>query len=572
MKNSILKIFVLSFLIFLIGQSCNQDELLEEVPKDFYAPENSYVTPGDFHQAVTQLYYRIREIYKVTDAAGEYNFLGQGLDIAVRTNGGSSTVTETINWSTLTPDNGYVLRWWREYYSWIFIANTIIDRSEGEQAEWTSEEEKNAIVGEAKFIRAFAYRLLANMWGDVPLVLNETQGAIFDYERAPKEQVLQQCVEDLEFCTQWMKTVDQLKPGQAPRAAAYHILAEVQIALGNYQEAIDATIAVTEDPNYHLMTERFGSFKDWEWWGYDRSGPKEPWGDVFWDLSREGNMNWQDGNKEAIFNMQMDFNIDGGGKDTYAGGNFNLVRWWSPLYYNWYDNTGVRNLFRDTLQNGGVGHIFGTDYALTQVWNYKDDWDRDIRNSKYNIQREFYFNNVASPYYLQPVTADKLQDPNQIYTVATPVHKKASPTYAYGIAVREVDQPHDYGRIFKDWPIIRLSETYLLQAEAYHLLGNNSEAANSINVIRNRAQATPVTAADVNMDLILDERVRELYQEEWRLHTLLRTGKFAEYLRKYNEGVKQLGHSISDHINLLPIPTREIESNKENELRQNPGY
>jgi hypothetical protein len=270
--------------------------------------------------------------------------------------------------------------------------------------------------------------------------------------------------------------------------------------------------------------------------------------------------------------MQMDFNILGGGNDTFAGGNFNLVRWWSPLYYNWFDNTGTRNLFKDTLQNGGVGFIFGTDYALTEVWNYKDDWNRDIRNSKYNIQREFYFNNPQSPYYLQPVTADKLQNPVQFYTVATPVHKKASPTFAYGIAIREIHQPHDFGRIFKDWPIIRLSETFLLQAEAYHFSGNDAEAANSINVIRNRAQATPVTAADVNMDLILDERCRELYQEEWRLHTLLRTGKFVEYLRKYNEGVKQLGHSIPDHINLLPIPTRDIESNSENVLRQNPGY
>ena len=60
------------------------------------------------------------------------------------------------------------------------------------------------------------------------------------------------------------------------------------------------------------------------------------------------------------------------------------------------------------------------------------------------------------------------------------------------------------------------------------LKGDLAAAAADINVVRTRANATPVVAGDVNMDLILDERARELYMEEFRLSTLMRTGKLIE--------------------------------------------
>src|SRR5678816_2372955 len=93
---------------------------------------------------------------------------------------------------------------------------------------------------------------------------------------------------------------------------------------------------------------------------------------------------------------------------------------------------------------------------------------------------------------------------------------------------------HDNGRTYKDWYIMRLAETYLLKAEANMLKGDLAAAAADINVVRARANATPVGAGDVSMDLILDERARELYGEEFRLSTLMRTGKLVEYLNKYN--------------------------------------
>ena len=74
------------------------------------------------------------------------------------------------------------------------------------------------------------------------------------------------------------------------------------------------------------------------------------------------------------------------------------------------------------------------------------------------------------------------------------------------------------------------------------------------------------------MDLILDERARELYGEEFRLSTLMRTGKLIEYLTKYNGYLKDNNLVAPSYVSKLPIPRREIEANTGAVLEQNPGY
>ena len=76
----------------------------------------------------------------------------------------------------------------------------------------------------------------------------------------------------------------------------------------------------------------------------------------------------------------------------------------------------------------------------------------------------------------------------------------------------------------------------------------------------------------MNIDLILDERARELYQEEFRLSTLMRLGKLHEYLMKYSAEIIKNGYVLDAHINKLPIPNSEIQANKDSKLTQNPGY
>ncbi len=73
-----------------------------------------------------------------------------------------------------------------------------------------------------------------------------------------------------------------------------------------------------------------------------------------------------------------------------------------------------------------------------------------------------------------------------------------------------------------DWYVFRLAETYLLRAEAYFHKGMLSEAANDINAVRERAKAPLISAGDVTIDYIFDERARELMAEEPRHSELVR--------------------------------------------------
>jgi hypothetical protein len=118
-------------------------------------------------------------------------------------------------------------------------------------------------------------------------------------------------------------------------------------------------------------------------------------------------------------------------------------------------------------------------------------------------------------------------------------------------------------------PYLRLAETYLLKAEAQFKLGNNGGAATTINILRARANATPITSADINIDFILDERSRELIFEEHRRYTLLRTGKWLERTRLHN---KNGGQNISDRDVLFPIPQIVIDANLTSPMPQNPGW
>ena len=573
------KIIIISaMLATLVVSSCKKD--LSEVPLDFYTPENSFNNKAQFESALAGIYLAFRtDMYASTDAASNYDMLGIDLDLANMETNASAQKTQYFNWLTMTADNAVVLKWWGRLYRYVSMANTIIERADGPQAKWTSENEKNAIVGEAKFLRAFSYKFLANMWGGVPLILNETKTPKFDYVRATQDEVYKQCKADLEFAVQYMPTIDQLKGGRAPREAAYHLLSEINICLKDYTGAIAAATAVISNGKNSLMTARFGVAKNFTFSGYDYRGPAAAWGDVYWDLFQEGNFNFKEGNKEAIWNISQDPTIKGGDNiDVHAqGGFFVMDRQWGPIPWQAKDSSKapLSNWLMDTLSGRPIASLIVTGYADSVIWKYKDDFNKDMRNSEFNIQRNYYMTNPASPVYGQIMTKKNvdattltLWEPRM-----TPHYKKFVRAVPKGLVTDATSKrPNDNGRTWKDWYIMRLAETYLLRAEANMLKGDNAAAAADINIVRGRALATPVDAADVNMDLILDERARELYGEEFRLSTLMRTGKLVEYLNKYNGYLLTNGLTAPAKVSKLPIPRREIESNTGAVITQNPGY
>lgn len=559
--------------LVLAGSMTSCYDLLTEVPKDFLTPENSYTDRKGFEAALANIYLSIRnDFYANSDQWQNFDLMGVDVDLNnPRTS--NDVYTEYFYWNTLNADNGIAKKWWQRLYGYIYSCNVIIDRAESSLVKWNTEEEKNAIVGEAKFLRAFAYRFLGNMWGKAPIVLEETTSPQFNYQSATQEEIYKQCKEDLLFAVQWMPEIDNQKGGRASNVAARHLLSEILICLKDYNGAVEQATAVINNPSMSLMTERFGKLKDFTFEGYDYQGEKEPWGDVYWDLFRENNFNRIDGNKECIWNVQFDVELQGGGNTGVSGGNFGLERWFGAAWWSRKDLDGTPNWLKDILGGRPVGAVSPTKYAAEQIWQYKDSWNKDIRNSKYNMKREYYWTNPNGRFYGQLMTEETLGDKATSFQVTDPTYMKIIAAQHHGqFKDATSGETHDNGRIYKDWYIMRLAETYLLRAEANLLAGKADAAAADINAVRNRANATPVTASDVNIDLILDERARELYLEDFRLNTLMRMNKLVEYLMKYNPKVIQAGYKLDDHLNKLPVPNSEIEANKEGGLVQNDGY
>lgn len=142
---------------------------------------------------------------------------------------------------------------------------------------------------------------------------------------------------------------------------------------------------------------------------------------------------------------------------------------------------------------------------------------------------------------------------------------------------------HDSKWVDADVPIMRAAEAYLTRAEA-RFRQNKAEALDDINVVRNRAHATPYTAADLNEDNILDEWLREFYHEGRRRIDLIRFGQFVgDKVTRTWEGrggnVKSYDTPdawnttvvpLDSHYTLYPIPETDVVANEN--VIQNEGY
>ncbi len=125
-----------------------------------------------------------------------------------------------------------------------------------------------------------------------------------------------------------------------------------------------------------------------------------------------------------------------------------------------------------------------------------------------------------------------------------------------------------------DFPVFRLSEMYLIYAESVLRNGAGGNSATSltyINNIRNRAGAGAISAGQLDLNFILDERARELYWEGHRRTDLIRYERLTTgaYLWPWKGGVAS-GTSVADKYNIFPVPAENITNNPN--LTQNTGY
>lgn len=127
-----------------------------------------------------------------------------------------------------------------------------------------------------------------------------------------------------------------------------------------------------------------------------------------------------------------------------------------------------------------------------------------------------------------------------------------------------------------DFPMFRLADAYLMYAELAlrGAGGSTGQALTYVNDLRERAygdQSGNITAGELTLDFVLDERGRELWWEGHRRTDLIRFGKFtgASYLWSWKANVQD-GAALDGHYALYPIPASELVANPN--LTQNSGY
>lgn len=130
-----------------------------------------------------------------------------------------------------------------------------------------------------------------------------------------------------------------------------------------------------------------------------------------------------------------------------------------------------------------------------------------------------------------------------------------------------------------DFPMFRLADVYLMYAEAVERGGqggSEAKAVSLVNTLRERAYGDTsgnITAGQLSLSFLIDERARELYWEGHRRTDLIRFGLFtgSDYVWAYKGGSnEQAGTATSEIYNLFPIPASDVNSNTN--LTQNPGY
>ena len=399
-----------------------------------------------------------------------------------------------------------------------------------------------AYRAEARFIRAYCYAALCDMFGNVPYI-DENTGVKDVPEQQSRKDIFEYAEKELLDIDSKLKDSHVAKYGHVDRVAAWFLLsrmylnAETWIKVNRYDDALKYAKKVIEEGNYPLAPDYREIFL----------ADNDQCSEIIWPLC-------QDGQKAQ----------------SSAGTNF---------YVKAFVNGPMNELYQTGVGSRGWGNV----RAKTTLVDAFDPADVpfDVNDS--------WGNNKA--------------DKRALFMTALPNQRKetwddnlamtSTFTCGYGYIkwrnVTKNDQPAPQGEAYTsiDFPMFRTGEAYLIAAEA--ILrgaqgGTRAQALNYVNEIRQRAYmsgkyakpdvrsdvAGTITDAQLTLDFILAERQRELASELVRRTDLVRLGKFTKGNNWDWKNGERLGADVDDHFNVFPIPETERTNNPN--LKQNDGY
>lgn len=554
MKNLSIKYIMIFVALALV--SCHG--LLEEENKSNIVADDFFTTEDGLESLVNAVYSNLRPVHR------DPWVYSAGTDMYVEgRNGQPEGISEYRN---LTPFTGEVNTYYTNVYRAIQHANMALYYSDLIAAN----SKVNTWVGEVKFLRAYYYFLLAQQFGGIAIVTERINSPQTNFERNSEEEVYT-------FILNEMNEAHALVPevaanyGRVTKRAVKHFLAKVHLTRGYLPFADNNDFELAANyADAAIAGEGLGlTFEDLFWPGNEQNS--EILFSVQYDLASMPNLTNSGNIQNYFFGPYMGGQ---GAAEGYPNRSYTLC----PTMYTF-------DLFTEHDAR------FNSTFMIEYYNRYYDYYDR--RNERVQLKVKYYY---APKWALADTTAWRQADPaNRSATKIIPYSNiweasRSTPLDNATPAVRKFDDPNAVfsgaGSSSRDMFLARLGETYLLAAEAYLKLGNPGTAADRINTVRIRA-AKPghesqmrISAANVNIDFILDERGRELLGEYHRWTDLKRTGKLIERTRLYNRDIKQKWfenginpfEGVGGGLKILrPIPQAALDLN-DAEFPQNPGY
>lgn len=179
----------------LLGSSCS--DFLEEENLSDYTQENYFQTQEHAEAAINTLYSELRFVSDGAGTYGESPFMMLEFPTGLlNTEVGQSQANRDLRSLTTNAENNYLIYWWERSFKSIANANLAIKRIPEIDMD---EAEKNQLIGQAKFMRAFNYFNLVRIFGDVPLILEpvDANSELLYPERSPQGAIYDVIVQDL---------------------------------------------------------------------------------------------------------------------------------------------------------------------------------------------------------------------------------------------------------------------------------------------------------------------------------------------------------------------------------------
>ena len=242
----------------LLSFSCS-DNFLQEKPLSFLSPENTFGDANGLQTALNAALYGVFDQWNGDTKELMFNSNMSDESVIGSTDKPDAFVdlrTYATPLNSRNNDAGRTRSFYADNYKYIKSANTVIDYID--TPDWPGgqdDPERNHILGEAYFIRAFFYLQLTMDFGNVAFPLNVVSEARRDFKVFYQQGIWGQMITDLEFAVQHVKPKSELPIGQPPKSAVRILLAKYYMLNERFADAEEQMNLLLNSGEVRLFTD-----------------------------------------------------------------------------------------------------------------------------------------------------------------------------------------------------------------------------------------------------------------------------------------------------------------------------